>query len=148
MQSQNHKTSRLDNWPERLAELIEGRLEKPFEWARNDCVTFACDAIEAVTGENPAEGFRGRYSTEVGARETVADYGPDLEAAVTAQMARLGYPEISLRVANRGDIALHDGPLGAGLGVLGMDGKSVLAPGPEGLRAVPLLECKRAWKVA
>jgi len=137
----------LDNWPERLAELIEGRLEKPFEWARNDCVTFACDAIEAVTGENPAATFRQRYSTEVGARETVADYGPDLEAAVTVQMAKLGYSETSIRTATRGDVALYDGPLGAGLGVLGMDGKSVLAPGPEGLRAIPLSECKRTWKI-
>lgn len=33
-----------------LDKLIQDRLNKPFEWGENDCITFCMDAIKCVTG--------------------------------------------------------------------------------------------------
>ena len=58
---------RLEDWPERLAEAIEAANERPFSWGRHDCCLFACDAVMAMTGVDPAKPFRGKYKTKRGA---------------------------------------------------------------------------------
>ncbi len=45
---------RRPDWPARLRTIIEAARERPFSWGQHDCCLFASDAIEAMTGVDPA----------------------------------------------------------------------------------------------
>ncbi|WP_417656195.1 DUF6950 family protein [Pseudidiomarina aestuarii] len=96
---------RVKDWPTRLIQLLQQRRTMPFEWGVNDCCLFAADAIEAVTGEDPAPEFRDRYSTELGSMRVLKREGYESIEAVLR--AKLGEPNPRQAPA-RGDIVLVD----------------------------------------
>lgn len=67
--------TRKSNWEAELANFISARRESAFEWGVNDCALFAADAVEAITGDDPAPDFRGVYSDQAGARQALRDFG-------------------------------------------------------------------------
>jgi hypothetical protein len=134
---------RLDDWPERLAALVEARRHLPFAWGTQDCVTLAADAVLACTGRDPHVA-RGAYAGEAEAEAILAGEG-GLEGWVAATLAAFGAPEIPPALAQRGDWALV---------VVGNEtlcgpviGESVAVPGTDRLRFVPLARIRRAWAV-
>lgn len=96
---------RVKDWPTRLIQLLQQRRTMPFEWGVNDCCLFAADAIEAVTGEDPAPEFRDRYSTELGSMRVLKREG--YESIEEILRAKLGEPNPNKAPA-RGDIVLVD----------------------------------------
>lgn len=58
---------RKNDWLTRLNKAINRRRDVIFEWGRADCALFASDILQAMTGIDPAEWFRGEYDTESGA---------------------------------------------------------------------------------
>ncbi|MDQ1081454.1 DUF6950 family protein [Pseudoroseomonas cervicalis] len=134
---------RVQDWPERLAELIEARREMPFTWGLHDCCTFAADAAVALTGSDPMAQFRGRYSDEEGAAAMVGQGG--LEEKVAAELAAWGAREIRPAFAQRGDWALVmvGNDLMSGVVI----GAEVAVPGPDGLRFVSLQAARRCWGI-
>ena len=54
--------TRVDGWPERLAEYLDRRALLPFSWGMQDCAMFAADAVKEITGVDIAEDLRGTYS--------------------------------------------------------------------------------------
>ena len=50
-----------------LVHFIEANRDRPFEWGRCDCNTFALEAMDAAFGTGLAEKIRGHYSTPLGA---------------------------------------------------------------------------------
>lgn len=95
------------------------------------CALFACGAVEAVTGANPADEYRGRF-------HQVAD---ELEATFDRH-----FPERPAALAQRGDLAWHDGSVGV---VMGGDALFV-GEQPEGTPAlvtVPRAAWSKAWGV-
>lgn len=94
------------------------------------CGLFAAGAVEAVTGDDLAAQYRGRYR-EIAAR---------LEAVIDEHL-----PERPRALAQRGDLAWHDGSVGVVMGdnayfVGERDGKPALVN-------VPRAEWQKAWGV-
>jgi len=117
---------RLNDWPERLDNLLRAAQAQPFQWGRHDCVTFAADVCVAMTGADPLAGLRGKWRTERGAAKLLGERG-GLRAAVCGVMGETIEPAF----ATTGDIALIDN---GGREALAMcNGATVIGPGAEGL---------------
>jgi len=115
----------------------------PFAWGTQDCCQFARKAVRAIRGKDPAWGMGlRRYKTARGALSNLHRLG-GLESL--PEHARL--TEIPVRRAQRGDVVI--GPVGErgeeALGIV-IGAKAAFA-GSNGLDFVPVLECRRAWRV-
>lgn len=141
---------RFDDWPGRLLALIAERRAVPFAWGRHDCALFACDAVEAMTGVDPAKGLRGTYRSAPGARRALKDFAGGGITATARKIAKAhGCPEVPVLLARRGDLAIvatgqSDGPR-LSLGVV--MGEEVMVPGVHGMAAVPVGGARRAWRI-
>lgn len=136
--------NRVENWPSRLHEVLEATAQDRFEWGRLDCLLFVADCIQAMTGEDPAEAQRGRYTTEIGSKRVLAsDLGGSLDAALTM---KLGDP-VPIPFSGRGDVVLVmvDGVEAAG--VIDLSGERVAVLTLDGLESLPISAVRRAWKV-
>jgi hypothetical protein len=143
------RTKRLRNWPKLLAAHLKASAGRPFAWGAVDCGLAAADAIQAMTGKDPAAELRGRYSTADGATEALLAFaGGGIEAAAEKIAAQQGWSEIPIKFAGRGDLVLFDSQDGATLGIVGMDGIHAHSTGPKGAVRIPILGCcRRAWRV-
>lgn len=134
--------TRREDWPLRLHRFIAQRRDWPFEWGRTDCALFASDWIWEATGVDPAEAFRGKYTTAAGAARALKRYGAgDLEGTATMM---LGGPIPRLK-ARRGDIVSVETGGQVALGVC--LGGEVACVSPEGMVTIPLRQARRAWRV-
>lgn len=136
--------SRFSDWPERLDAALERARKTEFHWGEHDCCLFAADVVQAMTGHDPAAGFRGKYSDEAGAAALIAAHG-SLKGLVRSV---LGDPVHPSR-ARRGDIVLGPVPTAggtqAGIGVC--VGRQWAVPLPTGLRFLPLAAAAAAWRI-
>jgi hypothetical protein len=132
--------TRLRDWPSRFAALVAGARARPFAWGSHDCCLWAADAVQALTGRDPAAQWRGTYSSELGAFRIVFTLG-GLPA-----IAALGGVEIPPGLSVTGDVGTVRWPDGiVSLGVCGGDGRWLVV-GDAGL--VTLRDCAlRAWGV-
>lgn len=135
--------ARARDWPDRLAGFLRQRARDPFAWGSNDCALFAADATLAITGQDFAAGFRGRYATALGALRALRAAGAEDLAGYVTQV--LGAP-IPAAHAQRGDVVLFSAQSGPALGVVA--GTRAAAPGPEGITWVPMAAWQQAWRVA
>jgi hypothetical protein len=133
--------ARLPDWEPRLAAYLESVRDREFVWGEHDCALHAANAVLAITGEDFAAPFRGKYSTGAGSVRALKRYGAGtLEATFDAAL-----PEIGNSFAQRGDIVLRDGMVGV---CLGADAAFVgEADGVPGLVRFPRREWSRAWAV-
>jgi len=132
---------RHPDWPHRLAAAITVARITPFAWSRNDCPTFAFDTRRALTGEDAAALWRGRYGSYSGGLRLMRRLGwPSLAAMGDAL---LGAPLATPLLAQRGDIVLSAD--GRGFGVC--TGAQAVGMAPSGLVTLPLTTCTRAWRV-
>lgn len=92
---------RLADWEPRLVAYVQAARADVREGNPAYCALFAAGAAEAVTGENPAKGYRGRY-------RLVAD-------RLEAEIDRL-YLTVPKAFAQRGDLCWHDGSVGVVMG--------------------------------
>lgn len=141
---------RLEDWEQRLFAYVEANRAKPFKWGVRDCCLVACDGVKAVTGYDPAKPeFRGKYSDELGAMRLIKKYR-SVEGVAVAICKKLGFDEVRVPMAHRGDVMLFDIPDGKktrpALGFC-LGAESVFA-GPDQFQFVPTAECRRAWAVA
>ena len=126
---------RVDRWEIRLAEAIEAARHRPFQWGVHDCATWAMDVRFALTGDDMAADWRGRYRTANGAAKFMRKQGyADLREAA---MDKLGAPLETVRLAQRGDVLLD--PEGEALGICA--GRIGLFLTEGGLTDRPLVEC-------
>ena len=134
-------SGRLRDWQCRLQACLAERRVRPFAWGSQDCALFAADCADACTGVDPAADLRGTYSDALGAARVLAELGGLSGIAA----ARLG-PEVSLLLAQPGDIGLlmNDGRECFAV----CTGAMWIAPGTDGLVAVPLPRIMRAWRVS
>lgn len=135
---------RLADWRARLAAEMDRQRRAPFSWGSQDCAMgLAAGAIEAITGQDLAASWRGRYSSPSGARRALQKAG---FSAVSDLVGSL-LPEIPPAFADVGDIGLinADGPLKQALCVVDASGLIVLTPEGHGRR--PREDMIRAFKV-
>jgi len=139
---------RRENWEHFLSEFLFKRKNSSFRYGRNDCCLFVADAIEKMTGVDPAWEFRGKYKTKSGAKHLLLQFaGGNILETVKRLTISYGMPEISINFAGRGDIALVNGEMGDALGVIDMTGEKVAIPGRKGLVFFPTIAIKKAWRV-
>jgi hypothetical protein len=138
-------TQRISNWPRALADFMESRRVTPFKWGEHDCCLFAADAVQAITGIDLAEQYRGTYDSALGAMR-ILNANTDIETLIAAQCEHAGFGHVSVKFAGRGDIALveQDGLAWAGV-VLG---ETIAGPGETGVVYSPLWAAKRVWRIA
>lgn len=140
-------TRRHQDWPNRLERFIASRKDAAFEWGKNDCCLFACDAIAELTGMDPAAPtFRGTYDTALGAARLLNDHGGVEKIAETVttmhDFAELPTPML----AQRGDLVLVDTESeGPALGIC--VGAEAAITGPQSLTFIPVGRCRRAWRI-
>lgn len=133
--------ARTENWPEKLLEQVDLARSAPFAWGAHDCCTFAADCVLAMTGVDPMERFRGRYSSAAGAVKAGAKAGH----ATLADLWSAALPEISPALAGRGDVVMFLSVEGLAIGVV--TGHQAAAAGPDGLAWAPMDLWLRAWRV-
>lgn len=103
---------RLPDWEPRLAEYLAKRHGVHFTWGATDCCLFAADAVIAMTGEDPATAFRGRYTTARGATRALKRYGAGTIEATLDTM----FGQIRTAFARRGDLVMCAGMVGICVG--------------------------------
>lgn len=136
---------RLPNWPELLADEIVASNDKPFVRGEMDCALFVCDCVLAMTGEDVAKRFRGKYKTRRGAMQQIRRQGyADLYALL---VGTFGEPLQSVRLAQRGDVVFIDTVSDAVMGIVDLDGRHFVATGTEGLQRHPIELANHAWRV-
>lgn len=114
------------DWHNRLIAVIRAAEERPFLWGEHDCCLFAADCAEAMTGENFADGWRGTYDSETGAKKALLRGGGSLEKVLAKYL-----DEVPVKMAQRGDIAVVENAGTRCAGVI--YGGSVWVPGEAGL---------------
>ncbi|WP_251854232.1 DUF6950 family protein [Enterobacter asburiae] len=127
------------DWHNRLIAVIRAAEKRPFLWGEHDCCLFAADCAEAMTGDNFADGWRGTYDSETGAKKALLRGGGSLEKVLAKYLA-----EVPVKMAQRGDIAVVENAGTRCAGVI--YGGAVWVPGETGLvclRIKPL----SAWRV-
>lgn len=127
------------DWQLRLAEFVEARASMPFEWGKNDCCLFAADAVQAMTGEDPAATLRG-YTSALAAHRLIDDAG-----GLGQLVSRfLGAP-VSPLMAGVGDVVLLENE---GRDLLGIcNGTSAIGAGEHGMAVLGMDVARAAWKV-
>jgi hypothetical protein len=147
---------RYDDWARRLSQALKEKQNDPFEWGENDCALFASDLMESITGTDPAEWFRGEYSTEQGAykalkRSPFSNNAEDFNKLFTSVVSTLseqnGMDQINRDFMQRGDLGLvkqQDDLLAMGIFV----GNGVAcAKKPKGYELMNTDCVEKAWRV-
>jgi len=133
---------RVRGWEQALVATTTSKLRTPWGWGSHDCIMMAADCILAVTGEDLARDFRGRYDNEREAWGLLASLGfADIGALVRSRL-----PEIETREACRGDVVLMPGEQGEFVAIC--DGRTAVGPrAPRGINHNPMELATRAWRV-
>lgn len=123
---------RLPDWRPRLSAYLTSVARTPFDYGTHDCALFVAGAVQAMTGVDLAEHYRGRYTTLEGGLKALARHGlADHEAAAMALFARV-HPAF----AAVGDIAVIATPENiTALGIF--EGQHIAVATPTGLGFVP-----------
>lgn len=132
---------RHPDWQARLVAYLHASAREPFKPGRHDCALFAAGAVLAMTGQDMAAGWRGRYTTLSGGLRVLRKAGHADHVALAASM----FPEVPVAMAQPGDLAAVPTPDGLALGVV--QGEAVYVIGPGGLALVSLMTAQRAFRV-
>jgi hypothetical protein len=144
---------RVKGWERNLYGWQRGAEGRAFAWGTFDCCIATAEAVQAVTGLDLAAAFRGGYTDEAGALQTIAALtgGAGTVEELAEHFAREhGFAEILPTMATRGDAALvqvqADGP--AMLAVFACDPRSVACVAEKnGFFLLPAKYAARAWRI-
>lgn len=138
--------NRAANWPKLLAAFIDERREIPFAWGKADCCLFAADWVRLATDLDPAADLRGKYGSRLGARRIIKRHG-GLGVMVAHALLPLGFREVALSLAGRGDIIVRDSGDGDCAGVV-LGAQSAFV-GADGLQFIQtrLQADARIWRI-
>jgi hypothetical protein len=131
--------TRVTGWEVRLAAAIEEARGAAFAWGEMDCATWAFDVRFALTGDDAAAAWRGRYRTERGAMRMLRQLGCCTPADLAQSI--LGAPLPTPLLAQRGDIVATEDALGVCIG------QDCAFLAPSGLTLRPLAAVQLAWRV-
>lgn len=133
--------TRLPDWRARLVAYLGTVVRKPYRPGRHDCALFVAGGVEAMTGVDLAQDWRGYGSLKDGRARLAADGIDDLSA-----LAQRHFAEVPRLFAQEGDIAIlrdRRGQEAFGL----VQGVFVYCVGKNGLELAPLTSIERAFRV-
>jgi hypothetical protein len=134
--------ARTPGWQGRLSRYLGACAHRAFEPGQHDCALFAAGAVEAMTGVDPAERWRGRYTTLRGGARVLRRDGYADHIAATAALLR---SRAAGERAKPGDLAVVPSDDGPALGVV--QGTQVYVLGPSGLHLVPISAADTVFEV-
>lgn len=133
---------RVDNWPSKLAELIESNRNRKFRWGQFDCCIWAAMCVDTIRDDILVDRIKSQYSNKAEAIEFLNRFG-STESAI---IEYLGEPQ-NINMTSRGDVVVidydRDGYNAAGI----FDGQSVIVAGPKGLMRVSRDHIIKSWRV-
>ena len=140
-----------------LDAFLRDHANAPFAWGINDCSLFAANAIQAITGVDIADDFRGKYSDEGSAFALIKEVtgGTTVADAAAYCASKHGLVEwvdtadgkpLPL-MAKRGDLCVADNAGRLIAGVVDLSGKFVACMGERGIIRLSLRKIQRAWHV-
>lgn len=132
---------RRQDWFPRLVQYMGECARTPFAEGSHDCALFTAGAVEAMTGEDYAAPYRGRYTTTKGGLRMLRKAGHADQIALAAA----NLPEIPVGSAGPGDVAAVATPEGEALGIVQGAGVYVMAAGGMGI--LPASQITRAFRV-
>lgn len=129
--------------PKRIvSKLYQEKKSIPFAWGSNDCLCFASECAEAITGHDPAVAIKQRYTSEVSVRRLMVREGWESVGDLAASIL----PEIPLGQAQSGDwVHVEDDSGHDCIGVV--CGHRIAVKTELGLSQVPLSRAKRAFRI-
>ena len=143
---------RVEHWDTRaFHNFSKLKRTTPFTWGEWDCCLAAASFVQAITGTDIGEDFRGKYTDEASAMTTIASVtgGKTIEDAIVWVAKKYDLAEHTHPLlAKRGDLVLvknNDGNLIAG--VVHLTGRHVLTVGPKGAAMLSIMQIHRAWKI-
>lgn len=135
--------TRFPDWPARLEAFLFANADRKFKYGEWDCCLFVADAIHAMTGTDLAVGFRG-----YGKRSEGLGYGAyTVRSIVKAVTALYRMPEVEPVRASRGDMVLIRRPHDFSLGLVALNGRSILIALKRGYGPIPLERAHQVWRV-
>lgn len=136
---------RVPGWLAAYHTAIEEIRRTPFSWEAHECATgLAARVVEAITGQDIAAPYRGRYSDAVTALGVVRQAGfATLADLVASILPEYGHPS----EAHIGDIAAiaDDTPFGCALGIV--NGDRIIVLTESGIGSVDRAKAWRAFRV-
>lgn len=143
--------TRVQHWATRAFHtfLLESK-DKEFAWGSWDCCMFVADAIQAITGVDIADDFRGKYSDQASAMQVIKTVtgGSTVADAAAYCAVKHGLSELqSPLMAQRGDLVIVKDAVGLVAGVVHLNGRHVVVVGEGGLKRQPITNVTRAWRV-
>ena len=131
---------RSENWELRLSKTVEAHLHEPFCWGSNDCVMFAADCIEAMTGVALVHHVQCTWANQSEAVRAIAKLG-----GIAAAVDCMGFVEVPALCAQRGDLVLHRRDGNDALAIC--LGDKLSGPSDSGHLFFELENGVRAWRV-
>lgn len=134
-------------------DFLLSRARMPFAWGTNDCAMFAADGIQAITGTDIAEAFRGKYADEASALAAIRGVagGATIADAAAWCAAQHGLPEWAHPLlAQRGDLVVFEAAGQLQSGLVHLTGAHVVAPGAKGMHLMAIgtdATILRSWHV-
>jgi hypothetical protein len=140
--------ARRPDWQSRFHRFLEASLSRSFAYGTNDCCLWVADAVLELTGTDIAATFRGRYSSRTEAARVAQDFAGrrSLAALMEKVGAQYGLIPVSVSFAQRGDIVLVQRARGNSLGLLALDGRTIVAAARTGFLRLPLARAEMAWR--
>lgn len=133
---------RVENWQKSFWEVINGSLNRQFEWGKFDCATFAIDCIAAVRSqyfkEDVAKIF-GSWSTAPQAARATAVGMPVCGALMFG-------PSQPTWLLAMGDLGVFKDDLGRETFCI-HDGSNFVCPAATGLQKVPFEKVFIGWSI-
>lgn len=132
---------RLPDWHPRLTAYLGEITPVAFRMGSQDCALFAAGAVEAMTGHDPAAGFRGTYTDLKTGLKRLKAAGFDSHVQIADRLFERVHPAF----AQVGDLALIEVSEGYALGVVA--GELLACLNPQGLAWMPRSAAVAAWTV-
>lgn len=132
---------RLPDWHPRLTAYLGKITPVAFRMGSQDCALFAAGAVEAMTGHDPAAGFRGTYTDLKTGLKRLKAAGFDSHVQIADRLFERVHPAF----AQVGDLALIEVSEGYALGVVA--GEMLACLNPQGLAWMPRSAAVAAWTV-
>lgn len=132
---------RVEGWEKIAIDYIEKAKKSKFVWGLNDCVLFSCDLAKEMTGKDPAESIRGKYSSQKEALKLIKANKRKPEDVMGDY-----FLEVHCNFAQRGDIVFRrNSDLSFNFGIV-WDGKAFFLQDGEGVVSQNLKGLK-CWRV-